>query len=333
MTRTVTPPACPIGLASVADAALADALSAAEMGAMVRLVAHAWAQQPPCTVEDSETSLAMVARVSLEDWRRMRPRLLLTLGATQAPPPATAGGTPGRITLGHARRVYETLATRATSTSAARRSAGLAGANARWHADGKCHANDGKCHAFAIAAPPLRSESSLSSPSLSLTRPKSADEYPEREEPKSIVALLGDGARAILEQKLAEWRRVRSLEILQRAIVRWSAAGYTTCPATKASQLASSRHATPARVETIVENADAGIAAGRVHSPVGIVIAGLGESARSRGVPAEVPLFVAERWARLEASAVRMMEAQAAVNARLAQASAAISPAARGGAS
>ena len=100
-----------------------------------------------------------------------------------------------------------------------------------------------------------------------------------------------------------------------------AAAGLTSCPVSKASEMASGEHATPARVQLLVESADQAIAAaragGRRCNPVGMVIAGLGMSQAARGRPREVPLFLAQRWAESEATAVRMLEAQSAINARV----------------
>lgn len=135
-----------------------------------------------------------------------------------------------------------------------------------------------------------------------------------------MIAQLGEGARAILAERVAAWRYERSLRMLQNAIARWREAGHTTCPTTKASELARGAHAHPARVESLIEAADAVVAAGRGRgNPVGVVIHGLDAGKQPHGRPAEITLFAAEKWAGLEASACRLMETQAAIHARLAQ--------------
>jgi hypothetical protein len=109
--------------------------------------------------------------------------------------------------------------------------------------------------------------------------------------------------------------------MLQEAIAKWRAAGVTDCPLSKASELAGLEHADPARVEYLIEEASGMIArakaSGRSCNPVGFLISGLGASQARRGRPAEVPIFVAERWARRQADSLRLLEAEAAIRARM----------------
>jgi len=135
-----------------------------------------------------------------------------------------------------------------------------------------------------------------------------------------VIALLGDGARALLRERIAEWDRSHSRRMLEDAIGRWRALGRTRCPTIKAAALAAGRHADPARIEALIEMADAALAGeasgGRRTNPVGLVLAGLGESKRSGGVPYPVPLAVAERWAVRRADSLKVLEAVAAVEER-----------------
>lgn len=140
--------------------------------------------------------------------------------------------------------------------------------------------------------------------------------------------MLGEGAGAILAEKAAAWRRSQSLRLLQAAIADWRSRGLTTCPVSKAIELADGLHADPARVEFLIEEANGLVAAetarGRSCNPVGKVMHGLGESERSRGQPAAVPIFVAQRWATRQADTLRMLEAQASIDARLREARSAL---------
>ncbi|QQS08645.1 MAG: hypothetical protein IPK69_11750 [Phycisphaerales bacterium] len=135
---------------------------------------------------------------------------------------------------------------------------------------------------------------------------------------------MGEGARAILSEKVESWRRAQSLGMLQSAIARWRTAGFTSCPVTKASELSAGRYAEPARVDALIEEADALVVqaktCGKRCNPVGFLIHGLGASDRSRGRPSEIPLFVSQKWSKLQASTLKTLEAQAALTAKLRQA-------------
>lgn len=146
---------------------------------------------------------------------------------------------------------------------------------------------------------------------------------------EDVIAVLGEGARAILAEKVRAWRREKALRLLQEAIARWRTLEIdgrlvTTCPISKAQELAEGQYATPARVQAVIEDADGKIAHARstrgTTNPVAVVIHGLGMSARSRGKPAAVPLFIETQWARIESETLKTLEAQASINARLAQA-------------
>lgn len=312
---------------------VAEGLSTLEVGSLYRLVRFAWHQEDPCTLPDEDSSLAMVAGITSEDWRRLRPRLFLALAAT--------GCTPGgRLRLQHARRVFDDQASRASSTSAAKRAAGLAGARARWQQDGRRMADDGTCHSRAMQvpseAPSVRSERSSDRSSLALPLQRSSSQGAIPIAPlersgasgEEVIAIVGEGARAILTEKAEAWRRAQSLGMLQSAIAKWRAAGFTSCPVTKASELSAGRYAEPARVEALIEEADALVAqakaCGKRCNPVGFLIHGLGASERSRGRPSEIPLFVSQKWSKLQAATLKSLEAQAALHAKLRQASAVI---------
>lgn len=109
--------------------------------------------------------------------------------------------------------------------------------------------------------------------------------------------------------------------MLEDAIGRWTKAGLTTFPLVRAAELASSAHALPARVESVIAAADLTVTkaaggAGRKPNPIGMVIKGLGAGSRSTR-PWEIPLQAHARWEQLERETLRMAEAQAAIDQRL----------------
>ena len=331
-----------------------DALSAAEVGALYRLVRHAWQQEDPCTLVLQDDALAMVARVTKEEWAAMRPRILLTLVGTHPTPPAAPAGEPTehaprpqrvtRVTLGHARSVYLSLvsassrrpAARAAppppppELSEARRAAGLAGARSRWQSDGKPHGKNGNLPSFAMIEKSARSCSdssalSLSAPSSSMNQSALSSSAQGAESGGEIAGILGgragaENAERQLAEKLARWKRDQSFSLLRTAWEAWSAAGLTTCPYAKIAELASSEHATPARMELLIQDATAKVArakaSGEFTNPIGVVIFGLGlvTDPRRRRV-ADVPIFVSQRWDEKEAAAERIFRAQIAIAA------------------
>ena len=345
-----------------------DALSAAEVGALYRLVRHAWQQEEPCTLVLQDDALAMVARVTKEEWAAMRPRILLTLVGTHPTPPGGLhpAGEPtehapphqrvARMTLGHARSVYLKLASASSrppaaraappppppELSEARRAAGLAGARSRWQSDGKpdgkTHGKNGNLPSFAMIEKSARSSSeslalSLSAPSSSMNQSALSSSAPnaqraqeqQRQSAGEIAGILGgragaEDAERQLAEKLARWKRDQSFSLLRTAWEAWSAAGLTTCPYAKIAELASSEHATPARMELLIQDATAKVArakaSGEFTNPIGVVIFGLGlvTDPRRRRV-ADVPIFVSQRWDEKEAAAVRIFRAQIAIAA------------------
>ena len=305
-------PAFPCDLDGLLDAGVAESLTTLEVGALYRLVRFAWRQDPPCSLPAEEASLAMVARVTDEEWSRMRPRLLLALAATHTAPPQ-AGGSTGRLLLGHTRRVYDRLASKAAATAATKRAAGRAGAMARWQADGTCQAPAKHVPPLAIAAPSLRSPSSDSAPPLRRSSPSGLN--PSARAPESfeegssagarapaLVARLGRAAAMDLDAQVALWRRRQCLIILERAIEAWRAAKLTTCPTSKAQELADGEYSTPARVQSLLEEIADGLKRekNRIRNPVAVLIGGLGLGEHAPARPAPVPMLVEDAWQKRE---------------------------------
>lgn len=292
-----------------------ETLSATELGAFYRLARLAWGMG--CTLPDDEAFLAAVARITPEEFATMRRRLLLTLAATQAAPGEN-------FVLEVSRRVQDsTLAAadrRRNQTAAATEAAARAKRARSTTVDDPSRIRHGSVtDPLRIAAPPLRSQSFQPS-AHPLERSNSERAIPSAPD-QDVIAQLGAGARAQLSDAVATWRRSKALGMLQDAIAKWRAAGVTDCPLSKASELAGGEHADPARVDYLIEEAGGMIArakaAGGTCNPVGFLIAGLGASQARRGRPAEVPMFVAERWARRQADSLRLLEAEAAIRARM----------------
>lgn len=303
------------------------ALTALELGACYRLAEVAWASEVPGVLLDEDSFLQSVCRTTSAEWQACRPAVLRALGsAPHAPAPGSphdpACGAAGHLVLQAVRSAFDAThahvaqrAAKAADLSAKRREAGRAGAQSRWQ-------TDGKPMAIAIglpsAAPSLRPvlNQVLSAPAPSPKPERAIQSAPDRD----VCAVLGEGARALLAERVADWQRQKSLGMLQVAIAKWAAAGATTCPVAKAAELAAGQHATPARVEFLIEDANGKLAAARAErrgcNPVGIVISGLGLAA-GRPRPVDVPLQVQARWDKTQAETLNILEAQAAINARV----------------
>jgi len=337
----------PAALESLAAPGMLEALSALELGAFVRLARLAWDQG--CSLPDEDTFLAAVARTTPEEFAAARPRLLLAFGDPNPPPgPADGGGRGGRLLLPAARKVFDALVQARARTTAAKREAGKAGAASRWGSTTPDHqpdrmAPDSSRMAAAKqvpsgAMPRARSGVSLP-PALSLQRsPESANQgAPEGR--AEVLALMGEGARAIEAQRVQDWRRRHCARMLETAIAEWRAEGETTFPLTRIQELASARHATPARIDTLIEYARGCVAAAKAAreakargekpkdrtecSPVGILLHGLGESARSHGRPQDPTLQAATRWEKQEAEMRRLLAATTAIQSHRARGDAA----------
>ena len=307
-------PACPLDFDRLVDAEIGTGLSTLELGVMVRLVRFAWRQSPPCTIPNEEASLAAVAGVTVEEWRRMQTRLFLALGTL--PPHAEAttprAGHPERITLGHARRAFEDQAAKAAATNAIRSAAGRKGAEARWTQgpDGKRMANAWQTHAFAMAEP-------FPTP---IARPREAMERlrpginPEAERSSAEGSLSGrsidapaiagaiyDGLEAQAAAKVELWRKSQVEQILREGIKPYAVAGRAGRQVERdVRAIAGVPHVTPAAAE---------IALGRlaereqdpdkepIRSAMGYLIAALG--AKAGGQPLTPYLTdqpVVDRW-------------------------------------
>lgn len=116
------------------------------------------------------------------------------------------------------------------------------------------------------------------------------------------------------------WRAAQSFGLLRKAWEGWVRDGLTDAPLAKISELAAGEHASPARVDTLVQDIAhkvASAAAGggnQAPNPIGILIAGLAmqRDVSRRGRPREVLFFVASKWQHLEEQAMRVMRVQVA---------------------
>lgn len=344
---TSTPLPFPADLEALAAPGMLETLSSMELGATYRLARFAWGHG--CALPDDASFLAAVARITIEEFTAMRCRVLLALAATQAAP-----GEPLVLEVAqranHAaadaferRRQRTTAATEAAAL--AKRSRSAADPPAASVADPSRIRDGSVTDPSRKAAQALRTQNSDSALALPLQRSiqsaiqsapirnsdaqvsagaRAPETNTDRGDADDVIAIMGDASRAQLSDRVAGWQREQSTRMLQDAIARWAQAGATSCPVGKAAELARGEHADPARVDFLIEEA-AGIlarhkAAGESFNPVGYVIAGLGASARTAGRPREVPIFVAERWAKRQSETLRVLEAQAAIAAKVAAA-------------
>lgn len=178
---------------------------------------------------------------------------------------------------------------------------------------------------FAASAPSLRpvfSESLPLAPALKRPNQSAKSERSEKESAPDALADLGARARALLTEKARDWRRKKSLAMIEDAIARWSRDGFTSCPIDKAFEVVESESALPARVEHLIQSADAMLAkfkasGGRRPNPVGFLFSGLGLSGNGHRKPCKVPPLLADRWAKAEAESLRATEAMAAVQSKI----------------
>lgn len=313
-----TPPLCLANLERFAAPGVVASFDALALGAFTRLLSHSWNQEPPCSLPADDRLLAGIARTTAPgEWERVKPSLLLAfVPEHQLPDPAQGNRT--RLVNAVARAIFDQLAAEAAAFSEmqSRKS------RARWHDKGRPDPNGmppgSRRDASGMppaSAPSLRSES----PSLSLHRSSLANES-DRSSGRSegegdVLGQLGERARAIEDEKIAEWRREHALDLLQKAIVDWREQGLTRCPVTKASEIARGPWSEPARVQAVIEDAKARVLEGGMGNPVGFLLCGLGLAPNRRGItrPAEIPLLVARAWAEKEAGRRKTLKIAAAV--------------------
>lgn len=315
----ISPPLILDDLERFAAPGLVASMDAMTLGAFVRLLSYAWQQEPPCSLPADEGLLAFVARTTAPgEWERVRPVILLAFSPNpnhQLPDPVNGDRT--RLVNAVARGIFDQIAAERQSVSEAQR----AKANARWKkppdAGGMPAASPGMPVAsIRHPAPSVRFDSSLSlDRSIQTNESPRSSERPESE--GNVIAQLGDRARAIGDERIADWKRRQVLDLLQKAIVGWRNLGLTDYPISSAGRLASGEWSEPARVEAVLEDIAGQIAAKRMRNPVGYLLCGLGLAENSKRVlrPAEIPLQLAQKWAAAEASHRKTLEAVSAIQA------------------
>ena len=299
-------PRFPFDLVPLLPDGVAASLSLAETGAILRLLAHSWRQQPPCSLPDDTAVLAAVVGIKAEQWPR-----LSRLDA------AFTIGTDGRLHLREARAVYDRLsaeAERSARTSVVRANA----ARARWSQvppDANAHANAMHMHtrsdANASSAPSERSALQRSSPETNSKRPLSALSA-------DVIARIGSaGARALTEEKIHAWRRSQALSQLRSFVESLRSGGLSNVPLSKADELAGGPWSSPERVDAAICRVKDRMAVKDCHKPVGYLIAMLGLSAKGRASLVEVPLVIAAKWEQQEAAVARQLAVVAATAAAI----------------
>ena len=289
----------PASIEQLAPAGLVDALSAIELGALYRLLRHAWGQDPACSLPAEPASLAMVARVTHAEWHAISGRVLMAF-IPQA----------GRLVAEHA------LAAHADASGLSAKRA--AAAAARWGRS-KCNANAMQMHSTCIDGAPLRSSGSGSDAPAPL-RPNQAQKS-ERLSAPDVVATLGAGARALVDR--GELRRRDDQAWMLREISNrqfaWAAEDRRSVPAQLARELSEHPNAYPMLVSYALDRVDEigrkAIAAGKaVPNPLGLLISALGASNDTKASRWDVPLFFSARWSKREADRDKLRELQSVID-------------------
>jgi len=306
---TASPP-IPFALDPYLPPGVLRTLAAAEVGYLYRLCEFAWSAVPPCRLPGPLDGLAIVAGAGPSEWATSAGRVMRAFRAEAD----------GSYTAVELLAAFES----AMALRAKRAESGRLGGDAK----------AGKCQALAKQVPstcqshggsdvrvrarsaPDRALALLRSPEteISLSAPDGA-----------VIASLGARARALGDERVAEWKRKQSLAMLTDALSRWRASGLSTFPTQKAAELAGGQWSDPARVETAIASADAFVsdrkAQGRVANPVGRLINALGLSHDGQRRLIEPYAALARKWDDKLAMYVSALRAQAAIEAQRANVS------------
>ena len=175
---------------------------------------------------------------------------------------------------------------------------------------------------------PTPAPAALQRSSSHSTLERSSAEEPPTPDAGRIAGAIYDGLEAVATVRLAEFRREKAVEILQRAFERWRGEnrlrsrrhdGQLPDPRTEALKIAAYPCATPAACEIAVARCDQEHAdpdRGPVAYAIGFVIGALG--AKARGTPltpwlSEIPIV--ERWQALERKVFDAAKTRAAAEA------------------
>lgn len=217
MSETLSIP-CPIDLEVLGET---DGLSAAELGALALITRRAW--RDGCRID--EAILASVARMSLEEWAAVAPRVL---GAADAERAAS------RFTLRASRKVYEELLSRKRSLSEKRSAAARVGVALRSGAPPTSTCQQVPAFAEQMLKSPLppRERGSRAPGREALERSDQEINLPERSSARMAelptAPQLAGAIFAGLEDKtiarILAWRKARIIDILTVACEGWDKA-------------------------------------------------------------------------------------------------------------
>jgi hypothetical protein len=355
LSRLPQQPLYPADLAAFVTPALAPGLTALEWGVVYRLTSACWRLSPPGSLPAGDALLAMVAGCTSEEWARVGPRVLLAMNASGATPDGrielglvrmayerllqvaerqrqqTSAATQARLSRSAqaTKASVVTADTQRGGTSPVRaqptaRPPDPPGDSARHEhvtSTSRAHHEHVTSTSRAVAQNRRFSVAQNSEETALLLERSNQSANPSAQDPmqseKEVLALVGAGARALMQDRISTWRRTKAQRMLEEAIARWQAMGVTDCPTTKAAELARSEHATPARIQHLIETAHAKLAHGtKAVRPIGWLIHGLGVSSKNPGQPREVPMWLEQDWQKREAEAIRMLEIQASIDAK-----------------
>ncbi len=342
-------PTLPIDFEALLPRGLDAIVDAEGLGALLSLVRFAWTQDPPCTLPCDERVLQAASRLSPEGWSRCRD---LILGGSFAR--ELQGPSGPRLLLLAARGAYDSLLAKAEALAAAnrQRTARATAVRLGREVDPLRAASRGEVRAVgpplplqegtsrardvlvtstsrqrdvaSVLLPPHTPPSSSLSPIAPI--PAAESTSPIAPEARAldrgegarargdVIALVGEAARARASDQLADWRVAQSRELLFQAHARWRANGRTKAPISKALEIARDPRATPARVETAIDEAES------KANPIGYVLTVLMQSSTPGARLIEPALPVAQRWAEREERRLKELQAVSALQERLNQA-------------
>lgn len=313
-------PAFPLDLRVLADEPVLQALTAAELGAVVRLACVAWSMEPPCSLPDDDLLLARWAGLTAAEWAAMRPAVERAF----APAPCNTEHA-GRLVNDTLRRAFnEHALAKQVRTARAR-----AGGRARHRPTGSRDRPPLRLARQLQASSELAPSKPQAGPGLAPPTPPSSQERPRpcalpegaeiqcaQQEGAAEDARdgLGARARALIGDLRTERDRRRAGDMLRGAAFPWADPNKRKVHPTTIARLLDCRHAhrllresgeLPLFVDYALSEirgraqraADGGEP---IRTPIGLLIAAFGAQETRPTTPWIVPLWHREDWDRRE---------------------------------
>jgi hypothetical protein len=134
---------------------------------------------------------------------------------------------------------------------------------------------------------------------------------------RDVVASLCAGAREAGAAKLGLWRQRQATAMLEKALGEWSRRGISGgFPVSRAGELASGPHSTPARVEAVIEECRQILQRDPGFRVIGRVINGLGLNRSGKVKPSAIPAWIELAWSKREDAELQKLTSMSALEAR-----------------